>query len=430
MRSASLAVLLVCSFLASAALAQSPQRGKIKKVDTEKGLVTITTADGKDVECTITPQTIIHDANNQDIADFRQKGLPARTNVMFRGEQRGDRLVLTGLKAPGQGGGQQKADGKAGGNAGGQKANVPAPPPPRESIGVKPLTELAKETYKGETGGLYGNGSNDPPPQQQEAAKKAVARIQPLDAQGKPSPSGKIGLVSIGMSNTTQEFSTFKKLADSDAQKSDKVVVVDLAQGGQIPERWNDPASDSGKKVWGTVDQRLKAAEVSNEQVQVAWVKQALVAQAQFGEFPAHAKKLENDLVTSLQLVKKRFPNLQLAYLSSRIYGGYATTSLNPEPYAYEGAFSVRWIIDSQVKGDPKLNADPARGEVKAPVVLWGPYIWGDGTTPRKDGLVWNRDDLRDNDGTHPSPSGQKKVADMLLTFFHSDPFAKSWYLK
>lgn len=43
---------------------------------------------------------------------------------------------------------------------------------------------------------------------------------------------------------------------------------------------------------------------------------------------------------------------------------------------------------------------------------------------------MWNRDDLRDNDGTHPSPSGQKKVADMLMAFFHADPYAKSWYLK
>ena len=95
--------------------------------------------------------------------------------------------------------------------------------------------------------------------------------------------------------------------------------------------------------------------------------------------------------------------------MSSRIYGGYATTALNPEPYAYEGAFSIRWIIDAQIKGDPKLNWDAARGEVKAPVVLWGPYLWADGTTPRKDGLVWNRDDLRDNDGTHPSHQAKKR---------------------
>ena len=420
-------LLLALTLLAGALLAQeAPQRGRIKKVDTEKGFVTITTADGKDVECSFTPQTIIHDANNQDIADFRQKGLPAGTNVVFRGDQRGDRLVLTGLKATGQAAGKQKADGKAGG----KRPDVAAPPPPRESIGIKPLTELGNETYKGESGGLYGNGRNDPPPAQQEAAKRAAARIQPLDVQGKPSSSGKIGVIGVGMSNTTEEFSVFKKLADSDSQKSDKVVIVDVAQGGQASEQWIDPTSDVGKRVWGTVDQRLKAADVSNEQVQVAWIKQALIAQARFGEFPAHAKKLESDLVTTLQLLKQRYPNLQIAYMSSRIYAGYATTSLNPEPYAYEGAFSIRWIIDRQVKGDPALNADAAKGEVKAPVVLWGPYLWGDGTTPRKDGLVWNRDDLRDNDGTHPSDSGRQKVADMLMKFVHSDPYAKSWYLK
>jgi len=414
---------LVCGTL----LAQQANRGKIKAVDLEKGVVTITAADGKEVEGVLTPQTLIHDTNNQTIADFRQKGLPAGTNVMFRSEQRGDRLVLTGLKLAGAGGGQAKAGGQKAAKSAATQANVP---PPRDSLGVKPLTELGNETYKGESGGLYGNGSNEPPASQQEAAKKAVTRIQPLDTQGKPSPSGKIGFVGVGMSNTTMEFSVFKTMADKDAEKSAKVPVVDLAQGGQIPDKWNDPTSDVGKKVWNTVDQRLKAAEVSYEQVQVAWIKQALVQQAQFGEFPAHAKKFENDLVTSLQLLKKRFPNLQLAYMSSRIYGGYATTALNPEPYAYEGAFSIRWIIDRQVKGDPALNADPARGEVKSPVVLWGPYLWADGVTPRKDGLVWNIDDLRENDRTHPSDSGRRKVAELLLNFCHSDPYAKSWYLK
>jgi len=310
-----------------------------------------------------------------------------------------------------------------------QRFNVAPAPPPRQSVGVKPLTELGAGTYKGETGGLYGKGSNEPPPPQQEAAQKAAARIQPLDGQGKPSASGKIGLLSVGMSNTTQEYSMFKRLADSDPLKSDRVVIVDGAQGGQAAEQWTDPMNETGKRVWGTVDQRLKAAEVTSEQVQVVWIKQALIAQGRFGEFPAHAKKLETDLVAILQQLKQHFPNLQLAYMSSRIYAGYATTPLNPEPFAYEGAFSVRWVIDSQASGDPKLNADAVRGEVKAPVVLWGPYLWGDGTTPRKDGLVWNRDDFA-GDGTHPNESGRKKVAELLLKFFQTDSYAKGWYLR
>jgi len=423
MRNAFLLAFLTASLMVGILTAQQvPQRGKFKKLDAEKGLVTITTADGKDVECAIVPQTMFRDADNQEIANFKEKGLPAGTNIMFRAEERGGRLVLVGLRLAQAGGGQQKG--------GGQRPNVAPPPPPRDSIGVKPLTELGKELYKGETGGLYGNGSNEPPAQQREAAKRAAAQIQPLDAQGKPSPTGKIGLLGVGMSNTTQEFSMFKKLADSDSMKSDKVVIVDVAQGGQASAQWIDPASEVGQRVWGTVDQRLKAAGVANEQVQIVWIKQALIAQGQYGEFPAHAKKLESDLVTTLQLLKQRFPNLQLAYMCSRIYAGYATTSLNPEPYAFEGAFSIRWIIDAQVKGDPKLNCDAAKGEVKAPVVLWGPYLWADGTTPRKDGLIWNREDLRDNDGTHPSDSGRKKVADLLMAFFQNDPYAKGWYVK
>src|SRR5262245_40274686 len=160
MRSASFAVIVLCSCLVATALGQQAQRARIKKVDAEKGLVTLTTADGADVECTVTPQTIIHDVNNQDIADFRQKGLPAGTAVMFRGEQRDGKFVLVGLKVAPQNAAQKKGDGKAGGQAktdgkAGKGFNVAPPPPPRESIGVKPLTELGSETYKGESGGLY-----------------------------------------------------------------------------------------------------------------------------------------------------------------------------------------------------------------------------------------------------------------------------------
>jgi hypothetical protein len=61
---------------------------------------------------------------------------------------------------------------------------------------------------------------------------------------------------------------------------------------------------------------------------------------------------------------------------------------------------------------------------------LWGPYLWADGTTPRKsDGLIYESKDV-DIDGTHPSESGRKKVAELLLRFFQTDPVASSWYLK
>src|SRR5262245_16702777 len=112
----------------------------------------------------------------------------------------------------------------------------------KPSAGLKPLTEMtAADRYKGEDGGLYGGGKNDPPEPHRAAAGTEAAHIVPRDADGKPATDGLIGLVSISMSNATQEFSLFKQLADRDPQKSPRVAVVDCAQGGQAMAQWVDP---------------------------------------------------------------------------------------------------------------------------------------------------------------------------------------------
>ena len=289
---------------------------------------------------------------------------------------------------------------------------------------LTPLTELGTDKYKDQTGGLYGGGKNEPPPAHLQAAMREVAKIQPLDAAGKPSSDGKIGLMSVGMSNTTQEFSMFVSQANRDSEKSRAVVLVDGAQGARTGERWADANSD----VWPVVDQRLSAAGVTAAQIQVIWMKQAEGGPARLGEFPKHAQVLKDNLAKSLNNLKRKFPDLRVAYLSSRIYGGYATTPLNPEPYAFETAFAPRWLIEDQIAGKPELNYDAARGEVKSPLLLWGPYLWADGETPRKaDGLTYRREDFG-NDGTHPTNSGREKVAGLLTRFLTTDPTAKAWY--
>ena len=312
---------------------------------------------------------------------------------------------------------------KAARGGGGGGARPPAPAPWTQHL--TPLTELGTAKYKGEDGGLYGGGKNEPPTIHLEAAMKEAAEVQPLDGDGKPSPNGKIGLLSVGMSNTTQEYSRFKQLADADPAKSAKVVVLDGAQGGQTGTRWADPRA----ALWEKLDERMKAAGLSAKQIQVAWMKQAEAGPAQHGEFPKHAKVLQENLVKGLANLKEKFPNLRIVYLSSRIYAGYATTGLNPEPYAYEGAFSMRWLIGDQIAGKPELNYNSAKGAVKSPLLLWGPYLWADGETARKaDGLIYKREDLSDKDGTHPAETGRTKVANLLLNFFKTDVAAKSWF--
>jgi hypothetical protein len=282
---------------------------------------------------------------------------------------------------------------------------------------MKPLTDMTSdEVYEGEDGGLYGKGSNEPPEALKKSAADALAQIKPLNAEGTPSDSGKIVLVSISMSNATQEFSFFKRVADQDSRKSDKLTIVDCAQGGQTMAAWAPPEG----RNWDEAMRRLQTAGVTPQQVQVAWVK--LANAAPNGSMTDHLTKLEADTTTVLHNLKKRFPNLRIAYLGSRIYGGYATTGLNPEPYAYEGAFAVRHLIQKQMNGDEELASS------KSPLLLWGPYLWSEGEKGRQfDDLKYSKNDFGD-DGTHPSRSGQEKVAKQLLEFFATSPLAKGWF--
>jgi hypothetical protein len=296
-----------------------------------------------------------------------------------------------------------------------------------------PLSELGANKYRGEEGGLYGGGQNEPPDFLRDAAKKAISEIQPLDFDGNPSTDGKIALLSIGMSNTTQEFSAFMRLAGRDQRKRPELILVDGAQGGADAATW---VSGQGRRrranadPWSIVESRLKSAGVTAAQVQAVWIKQALAGPARYGEFPGHVEALAGMLEKIVVQAKQRYPNLRIVFLSSRIYGGYATTRLNPEPYAYEGAFAVRSVILRQMDGEKNRTGNRTRRESSAPVLVWGPYLWAAGTVPRKaDGLVWDRGDLRE-DGTHPSEKGRRKVAEQLLTFFTNDDLGKAVYLR
>ena len=79
----------------------------------------------------------------------------------------------------------------------------PADPGPPRRV---PLTELGAGTYKGFTGGLYPAGSNVEPGAHAAVGRVRAQGIVPRDTAGTPNAGGKIVLLSIGMSNTTQEF--------------------------------------------------------------------------------------------------------------------------------------------------------------------------------------------------------------------------------
>lgn len=294
--------------------------------------------------------------------------------------------------------------------------------PPRDSVGLVPLIDLGTGTYKTEVGGLYPGGENVPPQGHLQAGLAIASQIGPLNRDGRKDESGKIVLLSIGMSNTTQEFQAFQRLAAAEEGLNPQLLIVDGAQGGQTAAVTAKPEAN----FWKVVDKRLNASGVTPKQVQVVWLKQANAGPSR--SFPAEARKLEADIIATLHNLSDRFANLKITYLSSRIYAGYAVTPLNPEPHAYESAFAVKWVIARQIAGQPELNFDPAKGTVRSAWLAWGSYLWADGVKGRKDGLTYVRSDLG-SDGTHPSISGREKVAKQLLSFLKSDPTSRPWFL-
>jgi hypothetical protein len=388
--------------------------GTISRIDVDKGVVYLKTKSGQEAKLSVAKDLKVFDEMGKELPDgLKAKELKDGVEVTFkRLREKGEEKEAIQVIFLGNRKRRMVGDGSA-----------------RNSVGFKPLSEMtAEDKYLGEDGGLYGNGKNEPPEKHQGAAKRETEGLVPLDKDGKPAADGKIVLISLSMSNATQEFSAFKTLADADAQKSPRLTIVDCAQGSMTMAAWANTRAKPNP--WPVAIERLEKAGVTPAQVQVLWIKPANAFPK--GDLLEHGKELQEDTQRTLQRARERFPNLRIAYFSSRIYGGHATgggADLNPEPYAYETAFVVRWLIQDQIKGNPELNHDATRGPVKSPLLLWGPYLWADGDTPRKaDGLAWPRKDLS-SDGTHPSDSGKEKVAQALLRFFKNDPNTKTWFV-
>jgi hypothetical protein len=296
--------------------------------------------------------------------------------------------------------------------------NCAAPP-----TGFIPLTDLGAGTYQGVIGGLYVAGSNHRPQAHNDSGVSIARAIVPLDTLGHPDPAhGRVVLISIGMSNATQEFSTFVPLAAAWPYRNPRLNVIDCAEGGQSVDRILSPTAP----YWDTVLSRLRSHGSAPLQPQAVWIKEAIAGPS--GGFAASTDTLTHDLAALVRLIHQKLPNVRLAYFTSRIYAGYATSTLNPEPYAYQSAFAVRNVIQQQLDGVDSLNFDAARGAVQAPWLAWGPYLWADGMNPRSDGLVWPCDDFV-TDGTHPATAGRQLVADSLLRFFSRDETTVPWFV-
>jgi hypothetical protein len=305
-----------------------------------------------------------------------------------------------------------------------------------------PLTELGAALYLDTYAGGLHPGGNAMPGDHRAAGIARAGAVVPRDADGAPHPAGSVVLLSIGMSNTTMEWCspiggagcaswsfTGQALAHPAVNRT-SLVIADGAAGGQVAATWTAADAANYARIR---DEVLPALSVTPAQVQVAWVKLANATPSVALPAPdADAFQLQGHLGSVMRALRENYPNLALVFLSSRVYAGYADTTLNPEPFAYESGFAVRWLIEAQIRQRRGLGVDPRSGDLDdatgaAPWLGWAAYLWADGTTPRSDGLEWACSDFA-SDGTHPSTAGREKVAGLLLDFFLESELAAPWF--
>jgi hypothetical protein len=146
-------------------------------------------------------------------------------------------------------------------------------------------------------------------------------------------------------------------------------------------------------------------------------------------DFNVDACIYERFLGRTARFLKTRYVNVKQMFVHSRIYAGYASAKLNPEPFAYEYGFATKWFVNAQIQQSRTGTVDPVAGDLSsdvAPWVAWGSYFWGSGSSPRQDGTTWMPSDYR-TDLTHPGPSGVAKVAHIMMLFYFRSPYSP-WF--
>jgi len=296
-----------------------------------------------------------------------------------------------------------------------------------------PLPELGTAPYRwGYLGGLWDNGSNVGPAVHLAAGLRHAAMIQPLDTEGRPSADGKIGFLAVGYGNPALTFEQFRDLAFADPHVNRNALVLVNAAGPHLDgKHWERSWDPNYASIINSV---LPSAKVTEQQIQVAWIQ--MINEHPYtplGVAFGDAYLVKGVISDTLRNLKSYYPNLRVAYLSGPEYGGYDATRTLEEPFAYEASLSVRWVAVGQADlmrvgdhWDGRLgDLNYEKGSV--PWVTWGPYLWADGTTPRADGLTWQRDDFL-ADGFTLSAKGARKSATELLKFLLREPTAAGWF--
>jgi hypothetical protein len=264
-----------------------------------------------------------------------------------------------------------------------------------------PLDQFAPgQTYKGEIGGLYANGSNVAPRSLVEAEDAATSQIQPLNARGRAAANGRVGVIAIGQSTTNQWFPYFQRLARSkQSELKAGTFFVNGGQDGQGSAPWA-----YGNATWATLARRVGPA--ARLQVQVLVLDSVQFYPQNSSSVQALANSYSGQLATIVARAKRAYPNLKLVYALPFHWAGAASAGQAvTEPGGYEIQFGTRQLVTSQ--------------SYSQPVIARGPEIW----TRTQDPALYY-------DGVHFTTQGRQTMAEITYGFLKTDRAAARWLFR
>ena len=263
-----------------------------------------------------------------------------------------------------------------------------------------PLDRFAPgQTYEGEIGGFYADGSNVAPQALADAEAAAAAQIRPLNARGRVAANGRVGVVALGQSTTNQWFPYFQALAKSKRSEiKPGTFFVNGGQDGQVSSIWA-----YGNKTWSTLARRVGAGRL---QVQVLFLDSVILQPQNYANAQAVADAYSKQLATIVGRARRMFPNLRLVYAFPFHWGGAATPDRAvSEPGAYETQFGTRQLIASQ--------------NFSRPVIARGPDVWSQTQDPNNY-----------YDGVHFTGQGRQTMAEITYAFLKADRAANRWLFR
>lgn len=299
---------------------------------------------------------------------------------------------------------------------------------------LRALIDLKAGYYLGEQGGLYPGGSNEMPYGHFAAGMNISRQVMPLNADGNIDlANGKAGFICLGASTAGNAFNHFKSVAEGDPEVNPCLVFANCAVGAKGLEIMLDTVVNN----WYWEDEVIPDVEaegITRFQVEVIWVM-VTSRDDSILIWPFQPQEVANKYESLMPILLNKFPNLKQVYLSGFNYGGYADPTkefyaMIMEPSSYWNNWSVKWLIERQIEGDPGLKyTSPDR---MSPWLGWGPHLWADGLRANKeDKLRWlcDIDYKPDGGGYHLSNSGKDKVGKIIFDFFKESELAADWFL-